>query len=157
MVIMNQRVIRPDGNKIWLYYTPPDELAGIHDEQPSDKTFDHYFFKYIYPVFCHPEEPFIWNAGQIGLYGSVDSRGWMGHYADTPDERPLIGRPEPDSIENYAVSTGYSGHGIQASIGAALGLTHQILELPGIPFPQIPDIYSAQRDLNVSMADHSRL
>ena len=81
----------------------------------------------------------------------------MGHYADTPDERPLIGVPRPNIIENYAISAGYSGHGIQASIAAALGLTHKILRLEGKPRVDIPAIYSADRDLAKSKSDHSRL
>ena len=81
----------------------------------------------------------------------------MGHYADTPDERPLIGVPRPDTLENYAVSIGYSGHGVQASIAAALGLTHDILQISDPPVVKIPDSYSASRDLTRAKPDHSRL
>jgi len=157
MVLLKQRVIRPDGDKVWLYYTPPKEKSGIQEEPPDEHTFDEYFFKYIYSVFCHPGRPFVRSAETIGLSGSTDRRGWMGHYADTPDERPLIGVPRPDILENYAVSTGYSGHGVQASIAAALGLTHDILQLSDPPIVKIPDSYYASRDLTRAKPDHSRL
>lgn len=157
MVLLRQRVIRPDEDRIWLYYTPPDETPGIEDKRPDDAVFDTYFFKYIFPVFCHPERPFIKRAETLGLYGGTDRRGWLGHYADTADECPFIGRPRPDILENYAVSTGYSGHGIQASIAAALALTHEILRLDGDPCVKIPERYAADRDLTRSAPDHSRL
>ena len=157
MVLLRQRVIRPDGDKIWLYYTPPKEKSGIEEKPPDDRVFDEYFFKYIYPVFCHSKRPFIKYAESLGLYGGTDRRGWMGHYADTPDERPLIGVPRADRLENYAVSTGFSGHGVQASIAAALGLTHEILQLKSSPIVEIPKIYIASRDFTKSIPDHSRL
>ena len=157
MVLLKQRVIRPDQDKIWLYFTPKFEKPGIQRDPPDDKTFDTYFFKYIYPVFCYKERPFIRNAETLGLYSGIDSRGWLGHYADTPDERPLIGVPSPDQLENYAVSTGYSGHGVQASIAAAVGLTHQILQLSDRPIVEIPEIYSASRNFSGTRPDQSRL
>lgn len=157
MVMLNQRVIRPDQDKIWLYFTPEEEKVGIEEQSPDNTLYDEYFYKYIYPVFCDRERPFIRNAGAIGMYSGVDARGWMGHYADTPDEKPLIGVPRPNTLENYAVSTGYSGHGVQASVAAALGLTHKILQLKGRPDVEIPEIYDASRDLTQSKPDHSRL
>ena len=157
MVLLKQRVIRPDGDRIWLYFTPPKEKPGIEEVQPDDRVFDAYFFEYIYPVFCHPERPFIRDADAIGLYGSTAKRGWLGHYADTSDERPLIGIPRPEKLENYAVSTGYSGHGVQASVASALGLAHRILRIEDEPVVDIPDIYDASRDLAGVQPDHSRL
>ncbi|MFH1942310.1 MAG: FAD-dependent oxidoreductase [bacterium] len=157
MVMLRERVIRPDGDKIWLYYTPPKEKPGIEDNQPTDRVFDEYFFEYIFPVFCHPEKSFIRRAETLGLYGSTDRRGWLGHYADTPDEKPLIGVPRPEKLKNYSVSTGYSGHGVQASVAAALGLEHKILRLKTEPIVEIPEIYAADRDLSHTAADHSRL
>ena len=156
MVFLRQRVIRPDGDKIWLYFTVPNEKPGIEQRQPDDRLFDEYFFKYIYAIFCHHDKPFIRNAETLGLYGSVDSRGWLGHYADTPDERPMIGLPKPDKLENYAVSTGYSGRGVQASVAAALGLTHQVLNLDEPSTVKIPKIYAADRDLSLAAPDLSR-
>jgi glycine/D-amino acid oxidase-like deaminating enzyme len=157
MVLLRNRVIRPDGDKIWLYYTPEEEKPGIETRQPDARLYDTYFFKYIYPVFCDPHNPFIRSAETLGLFGSVDARGWMGHYADTPDERPLIGIPRPNHLNNYAVSTGYSGHGVQASIGAAAGLAHQILHPSGESKVIVPNIYTADRDLSLTRPDHSRL
>ena len=157
MVLLNQRVIRPDHDKLWLYFTPKLEKPGIQVTLPDDRTFDEYFFKYIFPVFCDKEKPFIRHAETLGLYSGIDSRGWMGHYADTPDERPLIGLPRPEKLKNYGVSIGFSGHGVQASIAAALGLTHKILRLEDRPIVEIPGIYSASRDLSQTRPDHSRL
>ena len=157
MVLLRGRVIRPDNDKIWLYFTPLHEKAGIEKQSPDDRIFDSYFFKYIYPVFCHHKRSFIRNADTLGLYGSTDRRGWLGHYADTPDQRPLIGRPRPGMLENYSVSTGYSGHGVQAAVAAALGLAHEILHLEEECNVHIPRIYSADRDLSLSKPDHSRL
>lgn len=157
MVLMKNRVIRPDGDKIWLYFTPQVEKPGIETRVPDDRTYDEYFFRYIFPVFCSPERPFIRHAETLGLRGSVDARGWLGHYADTPDERPFIGLPRPGKLSNYAVSTGYSGHGVQAAIAAGLGLTHRILELDGEPSAAIPPVYTADRDLSGVRPDRSRL
>ena len=156
MVILKNRVIRPDDDKIWLYYTPEDEVPGIITGEPDDRMYDEYFFKYVYPVFCHPERPFIRNAEQLGLFSGADKRGWLGHYADTPDERPLIGAPRPEKLSNYAVSIGYSGHGVQASVAAAIGLSYNILGIADSPV-RVPEIYSASRDLGREKPDHSRL
>ncbi|MFC1502135.1 NAD(P)/FAD-dependent oxidoreductase [bacterium] len=157
MVLLRNRVIRPEGDKIWLYYTVENEQPGIETAIPDHALYDTYFFKYIYPVFCYPGKSFIRNAESLGLYDSLNARGWMGHYADTADERPFIGVPRPDSIENYAVSSGYSGHGVQASIAAAQGLAHTILQLKDPPVVLIPSIYAADRDLTGLNPDHSRL
>jgi glycine/D-amino acid oxidase-like deaminating enzyme len=157
MVLLRNRVIRPDEDKIWLYYTVENEKPGIETGSPDHRLYDTYFFKYIYPVFCHSQKSFIRNADSLGLYGSLNGRGWMGHYADTVDERPLIGVPRPDRMENYAVSSGYSGHGVQASIAAARGLAQIILQIKDQPAVEIPSIYAADRNLTETGSDHSRL
>jgi len=157
MVLLRNRVIRPDGDKVWFYYTVEDEKPGIETAIPDHALYDTYFFKYIYPVFCYPGKSFVRNAESLGLYGSLNARGWMGHYADTPDERPFIGVPRPHKIENYAVSSGYSGHGVQASVAAARGLGHTILQLKDSPDVKIPSFYAADRDLRSAHPDHSRL
>lgn len=156
MVILKNRVIRPDGEKVWLYYTPEEEVPGIQKREPDDRMYDEYFFKYVYPVFCHPKRPFIRDAQELGLFSGADKRGWLGHYADTPDERPLIGVPRPWKLSNYAVSIGYSGHGVQASVAAAVGLSHEILGIADSPV-HVPGIYAADRDLGMMRPDRSRL
>ncbi len=157
LVILKKRMVRPDEDKIWLYFSPEEEEVGIQETQPDNSVFDDYFFEFLYPVLCDENRPFIRRAGEIGLYSGSDSRGWMGHYADTPDERPLIGAPRPDKLINFAVSTGYSGHGVMGSIASALGLTHQLLELSGSPKVIIPEIYSARRDPTIHKPDASQL
>lgn len=81
----------------------------------------------------------------------------MGHYADTQDEKPLIGIPRPDKLCNYAVSIGYSGHGVMGSAATALGLTHKILRLDSEPKVRILESYSASRDPSQTKPDDSRL
>ena len=157
LVIFKKRMIRPDGDKLWLFFSPEDEEAGIHEEPPDNGVFDDYFFEFLYPVLCDEKRPFIRNAGTIGLYSGVDSRGWMGHYADTQDENPLIGIPRPDKLCNYAVSIGYSGHGVMGSVAAALGLTHKILQFDGESKVKIPELYSARRDPSQTKPDDSKL
>jgi glycine/D-amino acid oxidase-like deaminating enzyme len=157
LVILKKRMVRPDEDKLWLFFSPEDEKAGIQETPPSNDDFDDYFFNFLYPVLCDDRRPFIRDAGHIGLYGSTGSRGWMGHYADTPDERPLIGVPRPDKLENYAVSTGYSGHGVMSSVASALGLTHQLLGMEGEPIVNIPHMYSARRDPTLFKPDDSQL
>jgi glycine/D-amino acid oxidase-like deaminating enzyme len=60
-------------------------------------------------------------------------------------------------MENYAVSSGYSGHGVQASIAAARGLAQIILQINDQPAVEIPSIYAADRKLTETVSDHSRL
>jgi glycine/D-amino acid oxidase-like deaminating enzyme len=157
LVILKKRMIRPEGNRLWLFFSAEDEEAGICDKPPDNGVFDDYFFEFLYPVLCDEKRPFVRHAGTIGLYSGADSRGWMGHYADTQDEKPLIGIPRPDRLENYAVSIGYSGHGVMGSVAAALGLTHKILQLDSEPKVRIPESYSAGRDPSQTKPDNSRL
>ena len=155
LVIVRGRIARPDGDKLWLYYSPDDEVAGIQTTPPDNAQYDESFFKHILPVFCDENNPFIKDAGTIGLYGGVDSRGWLGHYADSPDQKPFIGIPWPDLMENYWVSTGYSGHGVMASVSTGLGLSDRILG--AVPRIEIPSVYAADRDPTLVHADGSRL
>jgi len=157
LVILKKRMVRPDEDRLWLFFSSEDEEPGIHETSPDDDVFNDYFFEFLYPVLCDENRPFIRKAGEIGLYSGADSRGWMGHYADTPDERPLIGIPRPDKLQNYAVSTGYSGHGVMGSVAAALGLSHHILELEDKPLVEIPQYYSASRDPTQYKPDDSQL
>ena len=157
LVILKKRMIRPDGNRLWLFFSSDEEEPGIYEKPPDNDTFDDYFFEFLYPVLCDEKRPFIKNAGAIGLFSGADSRGWMGHYADTPDEKPLIGIPRPDKLQNYAVSTGYSGHGVMGSVASALGFTHRILQLDEEPVVEIPESYAADRDPHASEPDDSRL
>ena len=155
LVIVRGRTARPDGDRLWLYYAPDDEASGIQTTPPDNTQFDGSFFNHIQPVFCDEEKPFIREAGTIGLYGGVDSRGWLGHYADSPDQKPFIGLPWADLAENYWVSTGYSGHGVMASSAAGLGLADLILENESRII--IPSDYAADRDPTRVHADGSRL
>jgi sarcosine oxidase subunit beta len=64
---------------------------------------------------------------------------WLqaGQYTYTLDHRPLLG---PSSIEGLAINTGYSGHGIMASIGGSRRAVDAILgQLPPDANPFRPD------------------
>lgn len=157
LVILEKRMIRPDGDKLWLFFSADDEEPGIHVKPLDNAVFDEYFFKFLYPVLFDEKRPFVRNAGTLGLYSGADSRGWMGHYADTQDEKPMIGIPRSDKICNYAVSIGYSGHGVMGSVAAAMGLTKKILHLDNKIEVTIPNSYSASRNPSIQKPDDSRL
>jgi len=64
---------------------------------------------------------------------------WLqaGQYTYTPDRRPLLG---PSGVEGLAINTGYSGHGIMASIGGSRRAVDAILgRLPPDANPFRPD------------------
>jgi len=96
-------------------------LAGPADNSPEQRTFSE-------KVDFEAEE---WTAEQSlhrvpALERARISRGWIGHYALSPDHHAAIGTfPE---LEGFLIVTGFSGHGFQHSPAAGMVAAELIID-----------------------------
>jgi sarcosine oxidase subunit beta len=96
-------------------------LAGPADNRPEQRTFSE-------KVDFEAEE---WTASQSihrvpVLERASISRGWIGHYALSPDHHAVIGTyPE---LTGFVVCTGFSGHGFQHSPAAGMVTAELIVQ-----------------------------
>jgi sarcosine oxidase subunit beta len=109
--------LRPDGDSVLVGYTEAWDADRL-DYAPNPTIAEHARERLAERWSAAATEPFV--------------RTWVGCYELTPDRRAYIGI-EP-ALDGYAYSTGYSGHGLMNSFGAAEALAAALDgETPSVP------------------------
>lgn len=125
--------MRPEGRMFLSGYSPPEE------DDPSVEDLD----------VVHSEfEEFVWPAlaHRIPAFEAIKAvHAWAGHYDyHCLDQNAVIG--PHNEVANFWFATGFSGHGLQHSVGAGRGIAERIvhgsyktIDLAKFTYDRIPE------------------
>jgi sarcosine oxidase, subunit beta len=128
--------LRPDGDSVLVGYAEAWDADRL-DYEPNPIVSEHARERLAERWPDAAAEPFV--------------RAWVGCYELTPDRRAYIGlAPE---LDGYAYSTGYSGHGLMNSMGAAESLADALDgAVPAVPL----DTFDRRRFAGAETSLHAR-
>lgn len=111
---------RGDSPSQFLAGTPPPEGMDI-DDLPLDNTdYDRtHFEEVVWPAMAH----------RVPAFDTIQMRSWWaGYYEMHPMDHNAIIGPHPTRLRNFLFANGFSGHGIQHSIGVGRAITELIAD-----------------------------
>ncbi len=125
--------MRPEGNMFISGYSPPEE----DDESVEDLDIDHsQFEEFVWPALAH----------RIPAFEAIKAvHAWAGHYDyHCLDQNAVIG--PHNEVSNFWFATGFSGHGLQHSVGTGRGIAElivhggfQTIDLSKFAYDRIPE------------------
>jgi FAD-dependent oxidoreductase domain-containing protein 1 len=125
--------MRPEGNMFISGYSPPEE----DDPSVEDLDIDHsQFEEFVWPALAH----------RIPAFEAIKAvHAWAGHYDyHCLDQNAVIG--PHNEVANFWFATGFSGHGLQHSVGTGRGIAELIvhggyrtIDLSKFAYDRIPE------------------
>ncbi len=125
--------MRPEGNMFISGYSPPEE----DDKSVEDLDIEHsQFEEFVWPALAH----------RIPAFEAIKAvHAWAGHYDyHCFDQNAVIG--PHNEVSNFWFATGFSGHGLQHSVGTGRGIAELIvhggyrtIDLSKLAYDRIPE------------------